>query len=332
MYANKFSQSRPRQFGDFNAPGRHNSDDRTAQTSSLGQTFGNGGTWQPSTSAIWSNTIGSGLGNVKRDVSRSRGMFNKEKACFQITNSDALAVNEDYRDGPTGSGALATTSDPWNPRPNNDPWNPDTTSPIQTSHSGSTSPTHVRSSNATGPPSLSEIYPSQSGIRQQASYGRPQHKLDPSSGSFFIQKKFPYAEDKENMASGPDMDLGGRPFRRDQNLSHNSSYLGSGTPRDSSMPPSRGSDAGLSTNGLQFQSRNSFSSYGHTPNSSVHSQRPSYSGASANYYAQTNQSRYAEQSEMVSLDPIFFTWEVLGWVQKVFLQSKNTSHDYWRIS
>ncbi|RAL62255.1 hypothetical protein DID88_004825 [Monilinia fructigena] len=124
---------RSARFGDFSAaPGRNNSDDRTSQSSTLGQTFGNGGTWQPSSDIWGSNTIGSGFANTKRDSSRSRA-----------------ADNDGFRDAPSGSGALAASSeaDPWVARANG-PWNPpDTTSPtLQSSHSGSASPSHVRNS------------------------------------------------------------------------------------------------------------------------------------------------------------------------------------------
>jgi mRNA-binding protein PUF3 len=143
---------------------------------------------------------------------------------------------------------------------------------------------------------------------QQGSFGRSQPKstpLDPSSGSFYVQKpKFGYAEDKENIGHGMensyDMDMPARPFRRDQMGSQGTSYLeiGNSSSRDASIPPSRGSDAGLNTNGLQFSNRNpSLSSFGHTSNSSIHSQRPSVSGLSGGYVSQTNGSRYAEQTE-----------------------------------
>jgi mRNA-binding protein PUF3 len=325
--ANYSTQARTTRFGDFNAAaGRHNNDERSGQTSSLGPTFGNGGTWQPS-SGIWgSNHIGSGFGNTKRDQSRSRGTFGQGRGTEDVTNSNTAAGNDDFPEPPSGSAALATSSeaDPWGARANG-PWNqPDTTSPtLQSSHSGSTSPSHVRSSIPNGASqTLLEIhnYPQQPrpAIGQGTSFGLSQSKssLDPSSGSFkFVRKpSFGFNDDKENSghhSSNPDnvydvdasklvadasFDITSRSFR-DQLGSHNTGFLGIGSSgsRDGSMPPSRASDSGLSANGLAFaNSGPSFGSIGHTPNSSIHSQRPSFSGS---YPSQTNGSRYTDMSE-----------------------------------
>jgi hypothetical protein len=69
--ADSFSQGRSTRFPEFGAAsGRHNSD--SSQSSTLGQTFGTGGSWQASTGIWGPNTIGSGFPNVKRDASRSR--------------------------------------------------------------------------------------------------------------------------------------------------------------------------------------------------------------------------------------------------------------------
>ncbi|PQE22195.1 pumilio domain-containing protein [Rutstroemia sp. NJR-2017a WRK4] len=290
------SAARSTRFGDFNsAPSRHNSDDRTAQSSTLGQTFGNGGTWQAS-SGIWgNNTIGSGFANAKRAPSRSR-----------------VPDNDGFPEVPSGSGALAASSeaDPWVTRANG-PWNPpDTTSPtLQSSHSGSTSPSHVR----TGIPSstqqtlleLQNQYPqSRPAIGQGASFGRvsAQTSLDPSSGSFKFSRKpsFGFNDDKENSQfpsnqdSSYDLDVAGRPFRMDQLGSQNTAFLGiSSVSRDGSMPPSRTSDSGL--NGLSFGANGpAFGSIGgHTPSNSIHSQRPSFSAISGSFPLSSG-SRYAD--------------------------------------
>lgn len=288
---------------------RHHSDDRTAQSSSLGQTFGNGGTWQPS-SGIWgSNTIGSGFANTKRDASRSRGMSTQGDGIQARTDVLTAAGNGSFADGISGSAALATSSeaDPWVARANG-PWNPpDTTSPtLQSSHSGSTSPSHTRSSIPNiGPQTLLEIhqYPPQARptIGQGGGFGMSQQKssLDPSSGPFkFVNKpSFGFNDDKENsghLDNGHEVDLP-RSFRSDQMGSQNTGFLpiGNSASRDGSMPPPRTPDSGLSLNGLGFSNGNQhFGSIGHTPNSSIHSQRPSFSGPS-----QTNDPRYTDSAE-----------------------------------
>jgi mRNA-binding protein PUF3 len=288
---------------------RHHSDDRTTQTSSLGQKFGNGGTWQPS-SGIWgSNTIGSGFANTKRDASRSRGMSKQGDGIQAGTDVPTAAGNGDFADGPSGSAALATSSeaDPWGSRPNG-PWNPpDTTSPtLPSSHSGSTSPSHTRSNIPNTGQTLIEIhqYPPQPRptIGHGAGFGISQQKssLDPSSGSFkFVSKpSLGFNDDKENsghLDNGHELDIS-RPYRADQMGSQNTGFLGIGNSasRDGSIPPPRTPDSGLSLNGLAYTNGHpSFGSIGHTPNSSIHSQRPSISGS---FPSQSN-FRYADQAE-----------------------------------
>lgn len=280
---------RSTRFPEFGAAsGRHNSD--SSQSSTLGQTFGNGGSWQASTGIWGPNTIGSGFPNVKRDASRSRP-----------------SGKDDFLDGPSGSGALAASSeaDPWIARTNG-PWNPpDTTSPTLQSHSGSTSPSHTRNSiPTTTPQTLLEIQnqyqQSRPGMNQSSSFSRSQPKsnLDPSSGSFkFVRKpSFVYNDDKENSsqyvsnAENFDLDVSSR-------------YLpiGSTASRDGSMPPSRASDSGgLNGGSVSFGNGNQpFGSLGHhTPNSSIHSQRPSFSGPSTSFPSQGNGSRYDPEAEL----------------------------------
>ncbi|KAH8768610.1 armadillo-type protein [Hyaloscypha sp. PMI_1271] len=280
---------RSTRFPEFGAAsGRHNSD--SSQSSALGQTFGTGGSWQASTGIWGPNTIGSGFPNVKRDASRSRP-----------------SGKDDFLDGPSGSGALAASSeaDPWIARTNG-PWNPpDTTSPTLQSHSGSTSPSHTRNSIPTATPqTLLEIQnqyqQSRPGMTQGSSFSRSQPKsnLDPSSGSFkFVRKpSFVYNDDKENSsqyvsnAENFDLDVSSR-------------YLpiGSSASRDGSMPPSRASDSGgLNGGSVSFGNGNQpFGSLGHhTPNSSIHSQRPSFSGPSTSFPSQGNGSRYDPEAEL----------------------------------
>ena len=311
-------QTRSNRFGDFTAPsGRHGSDDRTSQNSStLGQAFSNGSTWQPS-SGIWGNTpIGGGFASTKRDTSTSRGMSALRHEARPVTDMSAAAGSDSFTDRPSGSGALAASSeaDTWAPRTNG-PWNStrDTTSPPQPSHSHSHSYSHSHSGNT--PPSLSratiptgtaqnllEIQnsysQSRSAIGQGAGFSRPQPKsgLDPASGSFkFSQKPAFGFEDKENSESAFDMDSSSQSFRPDQIASQNAGFLAVGgtASRDGSMPPSRASDSARSGNGLSFGNSNPTfgGSINHTPRSSInHSQRASFSGLPGSRFLDVNNS------------------------------------------
>lgn len=214
------------------------------------------------------------------------------------TDISIAAGNDDFPDGPSGSRALAESgseADPWVARANG-PWNPpDTTSPTLPSHSGSTSPSHTRNSIPTvTPQTLLEIqnHPYQQqhpAIGAVATYGRAKG-LDPSSGPFKYNRKpsFAYNDDKENstqyMSSSAD----------NYDIEIPSRYLGIGSAsRDGSMPPSRASESGLNGGSMTFAGNPAFGSIGnHTPNSSIHSQRPSFSGPSASFSSQTNGSRY----------------------------------------
>ena len=218
--------------------------------------------------------------------------------CYAVTDLSTAVDNNDFSQGPSGSGGLAASSDPdpWNARPNG-PWNTDTTSPtLQSSHSGSTSPSAVRgsiSSDARGLLEVENSYPqSRPTIGQGTSFGRSQPKssLDPSSGPFkFNKPSFGYNDDKENSipfstnGDGYNIDVTSRPFRSDQIGPQNVPFLGIGSSvsRDGSLPPSRASDSGHNGNGLTFgNGQVSFGSIGHTPQSSIHSSRPSFSGPS----------------------------------------------------
>lgn len=65
------------------------------------------------------------------------------------------------------------------------------------------------------------------------------------------------------------------------------------------MPPSRASDSGLSGNGLSFGNGNpSFGSIGHhTPRSSIHSQRASFSGLPGSFSSQASGSRFVDVNQ-----------------------------------
>jgi mRNA-binding protein PUF3 len=60
------------------------------------------------------------------------------------------------------------------------------------------------------------------------------------------------------------------------------------------MPPSRSSDSGLNGGSLPYGT--TFGSIGHTPNNSIHSQRPSFSGPSVSFPSQGNSSRYSDHT------------------------------------
>ncbi|CAG8970864.1 hypothetical protein HYALB_00000843 [Hymenoscyphus albidus] len=303
--------------GEFGtAPARHNSDERNTQSGSLAPAFGNGSSWQAS-SGIWGkNAIGSGMPNTKRDASRSRGGSAKDREPSAITDNQVVGDDAEYP-LPSGSGALRGSSqaDPWG-APASGPWNaPDTTSPtLQSSHSGSASPTHHRNSlPAASQATLSEIQNSyqQSRIGQPAAYGRgaPKSSLDPSSGPFTFGRKpsFVYADDKENSSqfSGSgvennyEYDGSARGFKGEQFVPPNFLAVNGSASRDSSIPPSRTSDSGLNNVNMPYGNA-PFGSIGasHTPTSSMHSQRPSFSGPSASYTSQGNSSRFADSTQL----------------------------------
>ncbi|RFU25676.1 hypothetical protein B7463_g10667, partial [Scytalidium lignicola] len=315
--------ARPTRFGDLNSTpsSRHNSEHRVSQSSTLGPTFVNGTAWQAS-SGIWGSNaaIGSGFSNNIRDASRTRGRPALGREDFVVADVNPTADKDGLPEVPTGSGALAASSEAEHPWGSSRPWNhPDTTSPtLQSSHSGSTSPARVRNSiSGASSQTLLEIqnqYASQSrppiGHGQASSFSRSQPKggsLDPSSAVKFAQRlSFGFNDDKENSGqteNSYEVDLlSSRPFnpRPDGTASQNGGLLriGGAASRDSSMPPSRASDSGMNGSmpigGLTFGNHNAhFGSMSHhTPSSSIHSQRPSISGLSSNFPIQPNGQKY----------------------------------------
>lgn len=297
-HADYMEKARSSRFPEFGAaPNRHNTD--SSQSSTLGQTFGNGGAWQAG-STIWgSNPIGSGFAS-KRDASRSRGESVLGQQTLSVTDVRPTAGKDDFSDGPSGSGALAASSevDPWGARSNGS-WNPDNTSPTLQSHSGSTSPSHTRSAvpNPTQQTLLeiqNKFQQPRPAIGQGASFSRSQPKsdLDPSSGPFKFVRKSSfkngiYNDDKENSGQYNPSDT------YDLDVSHRYIPLGNSGSRNPGAPPhSRGSDSVL--NGGFGNSNTPFGSIGghHTPNSSSHSQRQSFSGPSGSYSVQASGPRY----------------------------------------
>ncbi|PBP17584.1 hypothetical protein BUE80_DR011693 [Diplocarpon rosae] len=290
--------SRPTRFPEFGAaPGRHNSE--SSQSATLGQSFGNGGAWQPS-GAIWgNNTIGSGYASSKKDAAKSTGRSSAVGADPRAVTDIRTVVTKEFANGLSGSKALAEQSeaDPWGTRTNG-PWNPpDTTSPTLQSHKGSTPPTHTRNSISNIPSqTLLEVqnpyHQSRPSIGQGSGFG-PQSKssLNPSSGIFkFVQKSkpsFSYTDDKENSSQyGNDTYDAEIPSR----------YLPIGSvARDGSLPPTRVPEQGRNGGSISFASGNQppfGSNSRHTPQSSIHSQRPSISGRVSSYPSQSNGMRY----------------------------------------
>jgi mRNA-binding protein PUF3 len=214
--------------------------------------------------------------------------------------------------GPSGSGALAASSevDHWGPRTSG-PWN-DTTSPIQ---SGNTSPSRHRGSN-TGVANNSILSESQKTspylVSSRPVIGQgpglsnrvvPKSNLDPSSGSF----KYPYhslgfSDNKENSSSqldpsGFDQQEG---FLFEQRGALSSGYrsVQTGASRESSLPPSRRSETASSgtTNGPIFGS-GAYPAFGHTPQNSIHVQRPTISGRTPSFGSGTNGRSYTNGSD-----------------------------------
>ncbi|RDL35132.1 ARM repeat-containing protein [Venustampulla echinocandica] len=294
--------------GDFgSATARKNSDERTSTSGTLAQGFGSNESWQAS-SGIWGNgTIGSGIPNSKRDATRSQGGSAKHHQALGITDVRA-GDDEDEFPLPNGSSALRSSSqaNPWG-APANGPWNPpDTTSPtLQSSHSGSTSPAHHRSTIPTAnQPTLAEIQNpyQQSRVTQAAAFSRGSQKssLNPSSGPFTFGRKpsFIYTDDKENSGqygdSSYDYDHSVRALKGEFAPPNFLATNGSMS-RDSSMPPSKVSEPGLNGAGVPYGS-SGWGSIGHTPTSSIHSQRPSFSGPSVSFPPPTNQTRFVDSA------------------------------------
>ena len=231
----------------------------------------------------------------------------QEANTYTIADGNTATGNDEFTDRPTGSGALAASSeaDTWGSRPN--VWNaPDTTSPtLQSSHSGSTSPSHTRGSipNISSQTLIDIQIPYQqtrSTIGQSAGLNRAQVKssLDPSSGSFYVRKpSFGYQDnDKDNGAFHQNGDSYDVEVPR---------FLGLGsTSRDPSMPPSRTSESGLNGNNRGFTNGHpSFGSIGgHTPANSIHSKRQSVSEAAGQF---SNGSRFEMNQSEAALNEKF---------------------------
>ncbi|OBT71473.1 hypothetical protein VF21_09731 [Pseudogymnoascus sp. 05NY08] len=291
--------ARGTRFGDFpSAAGRNNVDDQqpTTQNTTLGQGFGTNNTWKAH-GGIWGNgnAIGSGYSVGKRDASRAR------------------VIDDDDLTAPSGSGALAASSeaDPWGTR-NNGPWNPvDPTSP---NHSGETSPSRHRGSNASAAANglLSEaqntspyLATSRPAIGQGPGMNHrpmPKSNLDPASGAF----KYPYSsisfgESSEQgamqaMNGGYDLQDG---YMYDQRREIGSGYRSTqgGASREPSLPPSRRPETASSATNNSIFGNNGYSAFGHTPQNSLHMQKPSLTGRTQSFGSATNGRGYNTGSD-----------------------------------
>ncbi|KFX96944.1 hypothetical protein O988_05098 [Pseudogymnoascus sp. VKM F-3808] len=295
--AGKMNATRVTRFGDFpSTAGRSNGEDQTTQqNTTLGQGFGTTNTWK--TPSIWGNgnAIGSGYG--KRDASRAR------------------VIDDDDLPAPSGSGALAASSeaDPWGTR-NGGPWN--SVDPTSPNHSGETSPSRHRGSNASAAANglLTEaqntspyLVTSRPAIGQGPGVNhRPMSKsnLDPASGAF----KYPYSsltfgENGEQVGiqainGGFDVQDGG--FVYDQRRDIGSGYRSTqgGASREPSLPPSRRPETASSaaTNTSIF-GNGGYSAFGHTPQNSLHIQKPSLNGRTQSFGSATNGRGYNAGSD-----------------------------------
>lgn len=222
---------------------------------------------------------------------------------------DNIAVTEHdgFLEGPSGSGALAASSeaDPWTTTTRaNGHWNQiDTTSPtLSTSHSGSNSPVRHRGSiQSNSAQIMSELqnsspYFATRPIGQASAFSRNPSKssMDPASGKFVPNLNF-LSDDKENGVQYPSRyfeDGFQRTISEDTRGSRFPGQLGSGngTHRDSSLPPSRSSEAGNNMGGNSgsqlYSQHNAFSSFSHTPRNSL-SHRPSLPGRGSSSFSQT---------------------------------------------
>lgn len=186
--------------------------------------------------------------------------------------------NDGFPGAPSGSGALAATSeaDPWGAR--SGPWNSsDNTSP----RSRSDGSVHDLNGN-------SSYYTAVSAVAQRAPVGsKPQTTLDPSSSAFKFSTTFQdFADEKESIASltqlkhEAEQRLGkfAAARRQAQAQAQEPSFLnsvGNGPSRDSAVLPTTQADSDI------FADFN----YGGPTATSIHSQRPSLAGPSVSFPA-----------------------------------------------
>lgn len=239
------------------------------------QPRGNGFASTPWQGGIWgNNAIGSGSFSTNRDVVGTRGSSARNGLSReQGREVDRLPdITDSFPSGPSGSGALAASSeaDPWGSRTGR--WNSADTTQTR-ALSGNASPSNPRSDAAGLGMNGNSFYPTASTLAQRGPVGsRPATALDPSTGPFRNASQVSeLVDDKE--AVGPFSAL---------NLDHEQrlgTFAGAQRPGQEQTffnpvgnGPSR--DPGLSSSSRPEPDLSNFS-YGGPAANSMHSQRPS---------------------------------------------------------
>ncbi|GAB1320162.1 mRNA binding protein puf3 [Madurella fahalii] len=249
------------------------------------QARGNGFASTPWQGGIWGNNgIGSGSFSTSRDVVGTR----------DITDS--------FSSGPSGSGALAASSeaDPWGSRSGR--WSSTDTTQAR-ALSGNASPSNPRPDAAGLGMNGNSYYPTSSTIAQRGPVGsRPATALDPSTGPFRNAQQVPELVD-DNEAVGP---YGSLNLDPEQRLG---TFAGAQRPGQEQMffnPVGNGSsrDLGLPSSSRPEPDLTNFS-YGSPAANSMHSQRPSlaaaasFSAHNARAYDQTAAAKQTDEAEVV---------------------------------
>lgn len=214
----------------------------------------------------------------------------------------AVADDDEYQ-GPTGSGALAASSEAmtWGP-----PWSVDNTSPTMPT-SGTTSPERHR---ASVPLALSQTSPYLTTSRTSIGHGTVlnnakspgKSSLDPASGSFkysFQKAPFAYPDEKETISQmnciGHSIENYGieRTWRSNSNAS-----------RENSSPPSMQSESSSSlqsgaVNGSIF-GNGQYTAMGHAPTNSFQMQRPLTQGRAPSFPSSVNGRSYTDLTNQVA--------------------------------
>ncbi|CAD6501740.1 BgTH12-01989 [Blumeria graminis f. sp. triticale] len=259
------------------ASSRSNSDSSISST--LSPTRSKSSTWQ-SPGGIWGvNTIGSGITNTARDISRS-----------------CTKDSQEFSDAPSGSGALAASSeaDPWVSHTWNHTNSASTSMQSNSENTTSTPPARHSMPNV----NQHQLREASNGYQQhsrtmfshEASLPRSQPKsnLDPSSGPFnFAQSSLATYDEKENVGSHISntyaSDVGLSKYLPMANLS-----------RDISRSLSNAIDTIGASDGCQFGDGNTQMGLmgSHTRNSSIHSQPMSLSPHSRSIGSQIQNLRF----------------------------------------
>lgn len=258
-----------------------NGNEKPSQT--LGATFPSTTSWNPS--GIWGNGPIGTFGKT-RDAAASKGTQIRGRWSWVGTKLTGPAESSDaFPNAPSGSGALAATSEaePWGTRPG--PWN--TTETTQTRNvSGNTSPNRSRVDAPIHDTNGGSAYYSTSQSQIQPAIGqrglvRPKTGTasDAATSAFALPAFSGFMDKEDTEGFGPPKygaepsGLNGfaAPKRPSQDVTYQS--MVGGASRDPGMPTSSHSETDLHTQANPF---GDLTFGGHTPNS-VHSHRPSMS-------------------------------------------------------